>query len=97
MLPDYAIIPQPALGFIIVFQIILGIGCFILGISSIFYMKKTELKSRKNYYLGLSMIFILLGISRLVFLYHDFIAPIELVAFSNGTKKILIDQILAAL
>jgi hypothetical protein len=78
MLPDYAIIPQPALGFIMVFQIVLGIGCFILGITSIFYMKKAEMKSRKNYYFGLLMIFLLIGISRIVFFYHDFIAPIEL-------------------
>jgi hypothetical protein len=39
------------------------------------YFKKAETRERKNYFLGLSVFFILLGISRVVFIYHDFFAP----------------------
>ena len=74
----YTSLPEPAKTLIFIFQIIWGIGCFILGILAMYYMKKTEMKSRKNYYLGLSMIFLLVGISRIIFTYHDFIAPEEL-------------------
>jgi len=78
MLPDYEGILRSDPGiflFIVIFQIIWAIGCFLLGIFGIYYRKKAEMKSKKNYYFGLGLIFILLGISRIIFFYHDFIAP----------------------
>ncbi len=74
----YTSLPEPARTLIFIFQITWGIGCFILGILAMYYRKNTELKSRKNYYFGISMIFLMVGLSRVIFTYHDFMAPEEL-------------------
>ncbi|MGQ4873653.1 MAG: hypothetical protein ACP6IY_06200 [Promethearchaeia archaeon] len=60
---------------IMVANICVAIGCFIIGIIAAINVIKSESKLSKNYLIGISCFFILTGISRLIFFYHDFFAP----------------------
>jgi len=73
----FDVIPEPTRSIIMVLNIVLAIGCLLLGFSAILFLKKSESAVNKNFYVGLSIVFILVGIARVIFIYHDFFATDE--------------------
>ncbi|MHA1147229.1 MAG: hypothetical protein ACTSR8_03195 [Promethearchaeota archaeon] len=74
---DYDLIPEPARSIIIILQIILAIGCFIISILAIYSFKKKDPNMSKTYFFGIPLFFLLVGVARLILIYHDFYASDE--------------------
>lgn len=72
---DFDVIPEPTRTIIMMLQLILGIGCIIIGFLCLISMKKKNLSISKAYFFGIPLFFMLVGIARLIFVYHDFFAP----------------------
>ena len=74
---DFDIIPEPTRTIIMISNFIFAIGCIILGLLALSYLKKPEKSLSKNYFIGLIIFFFIVGIARSIFIYHDFFASDE--------------------
>lgn len=74
----FDIITEPTRTIIMVSNFIFAIGCIILGLIALIYLKKPEKQVSKNYFIGLMIFFIIMGVARSIFIYHDFYAADDL-------------------
>ncbi len=72
---DYDVIPEPARTAIILMQVAVAVVSVIIGVLIYFSIKKKDPNRSRSYFFGIPLFFILVGIARTVFVYHDFFAP----------------------
>ena len=71
---DYDIFVEPVRTVLIILQVLLSIGAIIISVASLYYIKKYNPKIKRSYLFGIPLFFLLFGIMRGIFIYHDFYA-----------------------
>ena len=88
LVSDYDIITEPIRSIIIFLQLMLTIGCICICFLSYRTIKKKDPNIKKSYFFGIPFFFLLVGISRLILLYHDYSASdnldSQLIFIANG-------------
>lgn len=91
LVSDYDVIPEPARSIIIMLQIMVAVGCVIIGFIALYSFKKKDPNMSKTYFFGIPLFFLLVGIARFILVYHDFYAvdALDLVLWATANLIIL--------
>jgi hypothetical protein len=74
LVSDYDVVQGTDRVVIIIASLILIIGALLVALLFFTRMKQVEMKSQKIYFLGIGVFALMIGLSRLILLYHDYFA-----------------------